>query len=111
MLGTAIYPALSNKPAAFSRAIATGELRERAGFQGVSITDALGTVSARAIGGPARTARAAAAAGADLVLFTDLSSAARAQRALATGLGDGSLDRDEFGQSVDRVLALRESLR
>jgi beta-N-acetylhexosaminidase len=109
MLGTAIYPALSRRPAAFSRAIATGELRERLGFQGVSITDALGTASARAIGGPAKTARAAAAAGADLVLYTDLGSAARAQRALAAGLSDGSLDRAEFDQSVERVLALRST--
>jgi beta-N-acetylhexosaminidase len=107
MLSTAIYPALSRRPAAFSRGIATGELRERLGFQGVSITDALGTASARAIGGPAKTARAAAAAGADLVLYTDLGSAARAQRALAAGLSDGSLDRAQFDQSVERVLALR----
>src|SRR5581483_10509258 len=75
MLSTAIYPALSRKPAAFSAAIATGELRDRIGFQGVSITDALGTVSARAVGGPSRTALAAARAGADLVLYTDLRSA------------------------------------
>jgi beta-N-acetylhexosaminidase len=89
-----------NKPAAFSPAIATGELRERLGFQGVSITDAPGTVSARAIGGPARTAMAAARAGADLVLFTDLRSADSAQRALARGLREGSLDHAEFEQSV-----------
>jgi beta-N-acetylhexosaminidase len=107
MLSTAIYPAISHKPAAFSRTIATGELRDRLGFQGVSITDALGTVSARAVGGPARTARAAAAAGADLVLFTDLRSAAKAQQALAAGLRDGSLDRAQFEQSVARVLELR----
>ncbi len=109
MLSTAIYPALSGKPAALSRAVATGELRERLGFQGVSITDALGTVSARAVGGPARTATAAAAAGTDLVLFTDLGDAARAQRALAAGLSNGSLDRAEFEASVDRVLALRSA--
>jgi len=109
MLSTAIYPAIAHKPAAFSRAIATGELRERLGFQGVSITDALGSVSARAIGGPAKTARAAASAGADLVLYTDLGSAARAQHALAAGLRDGSLDRAEFEQSVGRVLALRST--
>jgi beta-N-acetylhexosaminidase len=107
MLSTAIYPALSGKPAAFSHAIATGELRDRLGFQGVSITDALGSVSAHAVGGPAKTALAAAQAGADLVLFTDLGDAARAQRALARGLTDGALDRTAFGQSVDRVLALR----
>jgi beta-N-acetylhexosaminidase len=107
MLSTAIYPALSGKPAALSRAIATGELRDRLGFQGVSITDSLGSVSARAVGGPAKTALAASRAGADLVLFTDLGDAARAQRALARGLGDGSLDRGEFEASVNRVLALR----
>jgi beta-N-acetylhexosaminidase len=111
MLSTATYPAISPKPAAFSRAIATGELRERLGFRGASITDALGTVSARAVGGPARTARAAARAGADLVLYTDLRSAARAQRALAAGLRDGSLERGQFEQSVERVLTLRGSLQ
>ena len=107
MLGTAVYPALSHKPAAFARAIATGELRGRLGFQGVSITDALGTVSGRAVGGPARSARAAARAGVDLVLYTDLRSASKAQRGLAAGLQDGSLDRGEFEASVNRVLALR----
>ena len=107
MLGTAVYPALSHKPAAFAHAIATGELRGRLGFQGVSITDALGTVSGRAVGGPARSARAAARAGVDLVLYTDLRSASTAQRGLAAGLQDGSLDRGEFEASVKRVLALR----
>jgi len=107
MLSTAIYPALSGKPAALSRAISTGELRDRLGFQGVSITDALGSVSARAVGGPAKTALAAARAGTDLALFTDLGDAARAQRALARGLRNGSLDRAEFETSVNRILALR----
>jgi beta-N-acetylhexosaminidase len=107
MLSTAIYPALSGKPAALSRAVATGELRNRLGFQGVSISDSLGSVSARAVGGPAKTALAAARAGTDLALFTDLGDAERAQRALARGLDDGSLDRAEFEASVTRVLALR----
>jgi beta-N-acetylhexosaminidase len=107
MLSTAIYPALAGKPAALSRAIATGELRDRLGFQGVSISDALGSVSARAVGGPARTAMAAAGAGTDLVLFTSLSDAAKAQRALAHGLSGGSLNRADFDASVTRVLALR----
>jgi beta-N-acetylhexosaminidase len=110
MLSTAIYPALSGKPAALSRAIATGELRDRLAFRGVSISDALGTVSARAVGGPAKTAAAAAAAGTDLILYTSLGDAAKAQHALARGLADGSLDRAEFEASVNRVLALRASL-
>jgi beta-N-acetylhexosaminidase len=107
MLSTAVYPAISHKPAAFAHAVATGELRGRLGFQGVSITDSLGTVSGRAVGGPARSARVAATAGVDLVLYTDLRSAAKARRGLAAGLRDGSLDREGFEQSVNRVLALR----
>jgi len=111
MLSTAIYPAFSGRPAALSRAIATGELRDRLGFTGVSITDALGSVSARAVGGPAKTALAAARAGTDLALFTDLGDAARAQRAIARALGDGSLDRAEAEASASRVLTLRSGSR
>jgi beta-N-acetylhexosaminidase len=107
MLGTAIYPAFSRRPAALSREVATGELRDRLGFEGVSITDALGGAAARAFGGPARTASAAARAGTDLVLFTDLTSAAKAQQSLAAGLTDGTIPRAEFQTSVDRILALR----
>jgi beta-N-acetylhexosaminidase len=110
MLSTAIYPALSPKPAAFARAIATGELRSRLGFEGVSITDALGTVSVRAFGGPAKAALAAARAGTDLLLFTDYGAARRARRALADRLRRGTLDRGGFERSAQRVLDLRREL-
>jgi beta-N-acetylhexosaminidase len=107
MLSTAIYPALSDRPAALSREIATGELRDRLGFAGVSITDSLGGAAAQAFGGPARSATAAAAAGTDIALFTDLGQAQRAEQALEQGLAGGSLPRAEFEASAARVLALR----
>jgi len=110
MLSTAIYPALANRPAAFAPAIATGELRQRLGFQGVSITDALDTVSVHAFGGTAKVARAAASAGADLLLYTDPAEAAKAHRALLKGLRSGTLPRSSFEDSVSRVLALRHRL-
>lgn len=110
MLSTAIYPALSPDPAAFARSIATGELRTRLGFAGVSITDALGSVAVRAFGGPAKAGVAAARAGSDLLLFTDLAPAERAWRALVARLRSGSLDRDEFEASAQRVLDLRHEL-
>jgi beta-N-acetylhexosaminidase len=110
MLSTAIYPALSPRPAAFSPAIATGELRRRLGFAGVSITDALETVAVRDFGGPAKAGVAAAAAGADLLLFTDLGSAERAGRALAARLRSGGFDRDPFEAAAQRVLDLRREL-
>jgi beta-N-acetylhexosaminidase len=110
MLSTAIYPALAPDPAAFSRQIATGELRARLGFEGVSITDALDTVAVRAFGGPARSGTAAARAGVDLLLFTDLEPAQRAWRALVAKLRAGALEREEFEASAQRVLGLRREL-
>jgi beta-N-acetylhexosaminidase len=107
MLSTAIYPAFGSRPAAFSRAIVTGELRRRLGFRGVSVTDALDSVAVRAFGAPARAALTAARAGVDLLLYTDLASAARAHRALLRGLRRHSLPRAGFEPSVDRVLRLR----
>jgi beta-N-acetylhexosaminidase len=107
MLSTAIYPRFSAKPAAFSRRLATAELRSRIGFRGVSISDALETVSARGYGGPAKVALAAARAGTDLLLFTDHRAAATAGRSLSRSLRSGELARSPFLRSVRRVLALR----
>jgi beta-N-acetylhexosaminidase len=110
MLSTAIYPAFSADPAAFSRPIATGELRRRLGFEGVSVTDALDTVAVRAFGGPAKSGVAAARAGSDLLLFTDLAPAETARRALVAQLRAKALDREEFEASAQRVLDLRAAL-
>jgi beta-N-acetylhexosaminidase len=110
MLATAIYPAFSPAPAAFSRAIATGELRTRLGFEGVSITDALDTVAVRAFGGPAKSGLAAARAGSDLLLYTDLAAAEQAWRALVARLRASALGREEFEAAAQRVLDLRREL-
>jgi beta-N-acetylhexosaminidase len=110
MLSTAIYPAFSDQPAAFSRPIATGELRARLGFQGVSITDALETVAVQSFGGPAKAGLAAAGAGTDLLLFADFDAAAKARRALVARLRVDTLNRVEFERSAQRVLDLRRRL-
>jgi beta-N-acetylhexosaminidase len=110
MLSTAIYPAFSDKPAAFARPIATAELRGRLGFEGVSVTDALGTVAVRDFGGPAKAGLAAARAGTDLLLFNDLPQAEAAWRALTAKLRTHKLPRAPFEQSVQRVLDLRARL-
>lgn len=110
MLSSAIYPAFSPLPAAFARPIASGELRARLGFSGVSITDALESAAVRSFGGPARAGVAAARAGTDLLLFTDYRAGARAGSALLQALRVGSLDRAAFETSVGRVLRLRHGL-
>jgi len=110
MLSTAIYPAFSDDPAAFTRAIATGELRNRLGFEGVTVTDALETPAVAHFGGAAKVAVAGARAGADLLLFARLGPAERAWRALVAELRGGGLDRAEFEQAAQRVLDLRAGL-
>lgn len=110
MLSTAIYPAYSDDPAAFTRSIVTGELRNRLGFDGVTITDALETPAVESFGGTAKTALAGARAGADLLLYAQLGPARVAWKALVEKLRSGALDRAEFEGAVERVLDLRSEL-
>jgi beta-N-acetylhexosaminidase len=111
MLSSAVYTAFSERPASLTRALASQELRRRLGFDGVAITDALETASTAAFGGPVRAAREAAAAGADLLLFTDLATAADAANALRADLRSaGRSARERFEASVSRVLDLRREL-
>lgn len=110
MLSTAIYPALSQRPAAFSRRIVRGELRGRVGFEGVTITDALNTGAVDAFGGSTKAALAAARAGVDLLLFAEPAPAERARRALARKVRAGKVSRLEAEESAQRVLDLRAEL-
>jgi beta-N-acetylhexosaminidase len=110
MLSTAIYPAFSSRPAALARRVATRELRERLGFEGVSISDALGTVAARSYGGTRELARKAALAGTDLLLFTTVRQSARAEEALQNALERGAIRRRDLRPSAQRVLYLRKGL-
>jgi beta-N-acetylhexosaminidase len=69
MLSSAIYPALSGRPAVFSKKVATTELRENAGFHGVTISDALDAPAMARYGSLQRRARLASEAGVDLMLY------------------------------------------
>jgi beta-N-acetylhexosaminidase len=110
MLATAIYPALSPRPAAFSRRIVTGELRRRLGFHGVTITDSLGSTAVAEFGGQREVAVDGAAAGDDLLLFDDLPSALAGHQALVAQLHKGGLKRAPFLTAAGRVLRLRREL-
>jgi beta-N-acetylhexosaminidase len=110
MLATAIYPALSPRPAAFSRRIVTGQLRGRLGFHGVTITDSLGSTAVAEFGGQREVAVDGAAAGDDLLLFDDLASALAGHEALVAQLHKGGLKRGPFLAAAGRVLRLRAEL-
>jgi beta-N-acetylhexosaminidase len=90
-----------------TRKLATVELRERLGFDGVSVTDALETASTAAFGGPVTAATEAARAGTDLLLFVSLGAASDATGPLKAVLRH---DRDGFVESVERILSFRSSL-
>ncbi len=111
MLSVARYRAFGGAPAALNRAIATGELRGRLGFDGVSVTDSLDARAVKSFGGRAEVARRAAAAGSDLLLYGNWRTARAAGRTLATALARAELDRDGFEASVRRILELRAELK
>jgi beta-N-acetylhexosaminidase len=114
MLSWAVYPALAkNTPAGLSSAIVNGELRSRLGFQGVTITDALEAGALQAFGTTGHRATLAVRAGMDLILCSGQKSGQgrQARTALATALGNGTLNASVFDAALTRIIALRTGLR
>jgi beta-N-acetylhexosaminidase len=114
MVSWAVYPALApGRPAGLSPAIVGGELRQRLGFNGVTITDALEAGALRPFGGIPNRSLLAAQAGMDLILCSEknYTEGMQAAAALEQGYRDGRLGRPTFTAAVQRVVALRDSLR
>jgi beta-N-acetylhexosaminidase len=114
MLDWAVYPVLdASQPAGLSPAIINGELRQRLGFTGVTITDGLEAGALQPFGGIGHRAALAAAAGMDLILCSGqkASEGAAARTALASALSSGALNRQAFSAALARIGALRSGLR
>ena len=114
MVSWAVYPALDpNRPAGLSPVVVQGELRQRLGFQGVTITDALEAGALRGYGTIARRGQLAALAGMDLLLCAGHSTGEgqRAAAGLARAYRDGLLSRAAGQAAVTRIAAVRRSLR
>jgi beta-N-acetylhexosaminidase len=114
MVSWAVYPALApGRPAGLSPAIVGGELRQRLGFQGVTITDALEAGALQSFGTIQNRSLLAAQAGMDLLLCSgqDYTEGEQAAVGLERGYRDGQLSQATFTAAVQRVLALRASLR
>jgi beta-N-acetylhexosaminidase len=113
MTSWAAYPALgSHRPAGLSSKVVQGELRQRLGFAGVTITDAIGAGALRAYGTIPHRSVLAATAGMDLVLCAgqQVSEGIQGLDGLLGGYRDGTLDKAAFHASVARVIALRASV-
>jgi len=110
MVSWAVYPALDEKrPAGLSSTIVQGELRQRLGYTGVTITDALEAVALKQFGGAGQRAVDAASAGMDLLLCSSgsVTQGEEATQALASALQGGQLTSGSFNAAVARVDALR----
>jgi beta-N-acetylhexosaminidase len=106
-----VYPQLdAERPATLSPALLAGVLRERLGYDGVVITDALMMKAVHARWGPARAAVMALAAGADMPLAQGTRDEQLAVlAAIDTAQRDGTLDPRRLARAAARldVLAAR----
>src|SRR5262245_8733689 len=107
MTAHVVYPALDpERPATFSRAIVHGLLRERLGFAGIAVTDALEMKGAAEGRSAADSGRLALEAGCDLLLYAfHDESLRRARLELARMLVDGPLERTGFDAARPRLAA------
>lgn len=113
MVSWAVYPAFdASRPAGLSSAVVQQELRDRLGYTGVTVTDALEAGALKAYGGPGQRAVDAASAGMDLLLCSsgDVSQGEAATRALASAMQGGQLTTSSFNAAVQRIDDLRSKL-
>jgi beta-N-acetylhexosaminidase len=114
MVGTAVYPAYANVPAATSRAIVTGLLRDTLGFKGVTWSDDLATNGVRPWFPPGEATVRAVAAGIDLVYVAGNNGSGgtevgtEAYSALLQAEQSGRLSHAALLASYKRIVALRE---
>ena len=110
MVSWAKYRALApHTPAGLSSAIVNGELRQRLGYTGVTITDALEAGALHWYGSTRNRAVRAVKAGMDLILCSaqKASQGQQAKIAMANGLTSGTLDQNVFTAALTRVANLR----
>lgn len=98
-------------PATVSAALLRGLLRDRLGFTGVTVSDAMDMGGAAAAGALDSVAIAAVAAGMDLLLLVhDPDAEDRTLAALVGAATDGRLDASELRASRRRIMELRSWL-
>lgn len=88
-------------PASLSRALITGVLREKLGFDGVVVTDALNMGAIQNLYSSGEAAVAAVEAGADLLLMPADFNAA--YEAVLQAVQDGTISRERLDLSVRRI--------
>jgi len=108
MLSTAVYPALSPRAAAWSKAIAGTLLRHDLGFKGATITDSLTSAAAVRRTSASALAVKSARVGVDLLLVTGPASSSRAAyTAVLQAARSGAIPLANLRASYARILKLK----
>jgi beta-glucosidase-like glycosyl hydrolase len=114
MASWALYPALdATYPSGLSTSWIQGELRQRLGFTGVTITDAIEAGALTAFGNDANRGVLASKAGMDILLASgrNATQGEAIVNALVVALNDGTLDQTTFNAATKRIIKLRAKLR
>jgi beta-N-acetylhexosaminidase len=113
MVSWATYPSIQDWPAGLSPKVVQGELRNRLRFTGVTITDALEAGALKSYGTTQNRTLLAAQAGMDLILASaqNVTQGQQARDELAVVYENETLNRQAFLASVNRVIALRWTLK
>ena len=109
----AVYPALDpNRPSGLSTKWIKSELRDRLGFRGVTISDAIEAGALESYGSNGTRGVLAVEAGMDIALASgrNVSQGAEIHHALISALKGGKLSKADFALSTKRVLQLRSML-
>jgi beta-N-acetylhexosaminidase len=96
-------------PGALSAPIATGLLREDLGFEGVAITDDLGSGAIRNSDPVAKAAVRALAAGADLIQIGSATDQPGVHEAIVEAVAAGELDESRLAEAAARVIELKQA--
>ena len=111
MVGHIAVPSLTGsetRPASLSHDVVTDLLRDRLGYDGLVISDAMIMGAAGEASEEAQTAVRALKAGVDMLLY--VKDVDRAVRAVGSAIADGSLDRVAVCKAVERITSARNHL-
>ncbi len=108
-----LFPSLEPEelPATMSRAIITNLLKGSMGFKGLVVSDCMEMAAIQQYYGTVNGTVGAMQAGVDLILISHTASlAAQAAQAVQLAILNGSLDRKEMDESVDKIITQKKSM-
>lgn len=109
----ALYPDFDEEyPSGLSKKWLKQELRDRLGFRGVTISDAIEAGALTAFGSDSDRAVLASGAGMDIILAAaqNVTQGQTIVQALVDALNSGTLNKAEFDEGTQRILALRNKI-